>query len=454
MKWIMVVFCVLITAACQSDPDSWSEEGQEKEIAVLVRAGSGVRLTSEQVGYQLIVYDLQKKESGFYEINAASGSASQFKWKLLPGTYSGFCMMNAADQAVWEYSSAKAPEQIYVKLRKKEDKYVETEDYLLGHADFTVAEEGQDAVVFDLERKVAQLKVSIENIPEEMKDLAIHLSAVSEKMNLLGEYTEETRTVTKSAELAVAGSSVTSLLVFPTKGDGELTLSYKVGNISYTTPAHAVHALAANRITEIKAVFGSSSEEGNVDFETNTGDWEKLVRYEDDWYIDIPEVCDGSGNGVNLVENGSFEGENPEGIPSGWKLDAGGGDKKVVLVQDPVYEGQKAVRLEGKTYLYQDVSVTVGQCYQLRMYANSTSSDVKWRYWCTWMSGSSSLPSEELRSSSYHYATDGYSDVLENGIFRAPPGATKLRMEIRTYTAAATSGVGLYVDAVAVELVE
>ena len=45
-------------------------------------------------------------------------------------------------------------------------------------------------------------------------------------------------------------------------------------------------------------------------------------------------------------------------------------------------------------------------------------------------------------------------DVFRNQIFRSPATANKLRLEVRTYTPTLMSGIGLYVDAVQVELVE
>ena len=167
-----------------------------------------------------------------------------------------------------------------------------------------------------------------------------------------------------------------------------------------------------------------------------------------------PDVCKGVGNGVNLIQNGDFEGGVTEEIPEHWKLDANGTDKKSVVVDAPVYQGNKAVRLEGKTYLYQDVPVSEGRCYQLRMYVRADVAEVKWRVWCTWMAGNRNLASEEIRSSAYGYQTEGYVDVFRNGIFRAPAGTTKLRMEVRTYMSSWTGGTGLYVDTVAAELVE
>ncbi len=445
---------MVVLGACRRDSEPWSEDDPKQEVAVVVRTGSSVGAFSP-VNYQLFVYDEQKQETDFCEVPPEAGDARRFRWKLSPGTYTGFCMVNVVNQTVLEYSKSKTPEQIFVKLEKNAGNYTEAADYLLGQADFTVTEGEPVPVVFDMQRKVAQLRVIVENVPENLTDLTIHVFSIPLKMNLLGNYTSETGTLIKTAGISVAGISTTGILLFPPVGESGLMLSYRVGNTPYQTPVRSIQTLTANRITEIKAVFGSIPGSEWVGFETEIYDWEETIVRERDWYIDIPpDVCKGVGNGVNLIQNGDFEGGVTEGIPEHWKLDANGTDKKSVVVDAPVYQGNKAVRLEGKTYLYQDVPVSEGRCYQLRMYVRADVAEVKWRVWCTWMAGNRSLASEEIRSSAYGYQTEGYVDVFRNGIFRAPAGTTKLRMEVRTYMSSWTGGTGLYVDTVAAELVE
>ena len=412
MKWGIVIF-VWIAWGCQHEPEPWTEEG--RGTPVFVRAGNGINQLPPVTGYQVFVYDEKTRETGFYECNLVGTSGDRFNLELPSGTYTGFCMVNVEDKAVREYSKTKTPGQIFIRLKQAEEGYCETKDYLLGQTDFTIQEDKQEEVVFDLERKVARLRVIIENVPPEMNDLMLHVTSIPEKMNLLGEYTENVQTVVKRAERAQEGVSTTSLFLFPARGNCGLSFSYKMGATSYTTSVHELSALLANRITEIRVVLG------------RPGD---------------------------LVRNGSFEEGKWEGLPLGWNLGTGGADRQAIRVGSPVLEGKKAVCLEGKTYLYQDIPVRGDACYQFQLYANSPSEEVKWRWWCTWMSGTTNLPSEDIRTSEYHYQTQGYMDVFRNQIFRSPATANKLRLEVRTYTPTLMSGIGLYVDAVRVELVE
>ena len=139
-------------------------------------------------------------------------------------------------------------------------------------------------------------------------------------------------------------------------------------------------------------------------------------------------------------------------------MDAGGKDKKISVVTENTYNGTYAALLQGATYLYQDIPVEGGKCYQLKMHVSAPNPEVKWRYWCSWMEGSTALSgfSDPIRSSSYQYQTEGYIDAMEGMIVRAPANATRIRMEIRTYSGTPITGeglFGLYVDEISVERV-
>lgn len=151
MKWGIVIF-VWIAWGCQHEPEPWTEEG--RGTPVFVRAGNGINQLPPVTGYQVFVYDEKTRETGFYECNLVGTSGDRFNLELPSGTYTGFCMVNVEDKAVREYSKTKTPGQIFIRLKQAEEGYCETKDYLLGQTDFTIQEDKQEEVVFDLERKV------------------------------------------------------------------------------------------------------------------------------------------------------------------------------------------------------------------------------------------------------------------------------------------------------------
>lgn len=446
MKRFIIPMYAFITIACHHAMDSWPTDGDKQQVAMFVRTRNLSGINGLPSNYQFFVYDKTLGTTARYEV--FPNKDNNLHIKLFPGLYTGYCVTNASDETLWEYTMHTTPNRIYLKSQTSTQGTEEAGDYLLGQTDFKVNENGGNAI-FDLNRKVGMLKIIIENIPEWLTDLQINLSGIPQKMNLEGEYTGE-YTITKNISPPDKdGISETSILLFPPQHPTGLTLSSE--SLVFITPEHPIESITANRTTEIKAIFQGETDKLQVDINTRLIDWDSQNIKEPDWNIDLPKgPCSGFGNGTNLVLNPGFEKEFTESVPSEWKLDNGGDTKRVVQVTSPVKEGNYAVRLEGKTYLYQDLAISGGTCYQLKMFVNATQNNVKWRYWCTWMKGSTNLKSDAIRTSSYQYATEGFVDVFQGQIFRAPAEANKLRMEIRTYMEP-INGEGLYVDEISVE---
>ncbi len=455
MKKVATMVIVTAICACHHDMEPWNESAKIKEVAMYVRTAQS-SVTTPPAGCQLFLFDSQNQLTAYTIPSSGIREGNLFQMEIPEGSYTGYCIANSNIPDVWEYTAGSTPSKIFASLQQNGEFRSEAGDYLLGKSEFTIGNKNSDPILFDVERKVGCVRVIIENIPDWMNDLNIRVANIPSKMNLLGKYSGEAVTVTKAASQPDGnGRSVTDILVYPPGKSSSLTLAYKAGVASENTPVHTIDSILSNRITEVRAIFRSTGNTRQVDFYTGISEWDKTVIREEDWYIELPgRPCEGNGNGINLARNGSFEEGDANGIPPGWKLDGGGSDKKVTLVNSPVIDGNKAARLEGKTYLYQDIEVTEGRCYQLNLFVNSPSDEVKWRCWSTWMAGSANLNSEAIRSSSYRYRTDGYEDVYAGNIFKAPAGATKLRIEIRSYTSLSTSQEGLYIDAVRMEKIE
>lgn len=453
MKILIIMVMAIVLMSCRRNAEEWQDPEEGKDVPMVVRAFSATEV--RPLGYRLFLFD-EQNQLKTYRVGAEESENGRFSLGIGSGNYTAYCVVNAVEEDLFDYTAESTPSQVFLKLKQEGNSWCEAGDYLLGTALFTVEGNETETVVFESERKVGLVRVIVENVPDWMSDLGIHISGIPPKMNLLGKYSGEGVAVEKAAGIPDgSGRSETNVLIYPPAKSCVLTLTYRAGLSIGETAAYRLDSVAVNRITEVRAVFRSPSDVRNVEFYSGILDWDDRVILGDDWYIDLPQgPCTGKGNGINLVRNGGFEEGEDTGIPLEWKLDAGGSDKRVVSVASPVQEGGRAVRLEGKTYLYQDVAVEAGQCYQLQMYVNSETADVKWRYWCTWMAGSNSLGSEEVRSSAFRYQTGGYEDVFAGNVFKAPAGATKLRMEVRTYTSPAEAGKGLCVDGVRMEKVE
>lgn len=455
MKYFIILGLAITLLACQRSMEAWPSDSDRQEVAMYIRTRSLSGITSSPTAYQFLIFNKEDARFTRFNTNPDPENRTQAYLKLFPGHYTGYCLTGGEDENSWTFEAGSPPEKIFLKAQKNSKSHDEAKDHLLGVQEFTVNETNDEPIVFDLNRKVGMLKVRIENIPEWMTDLQINLSNVSKQMNLYGEYSGS-YTVTKNITLPENGISETDLLVFPPKEEGQASLSLVSNSLVFITPEHPIASIQANRITEITAIFQEPAATYQVSFTSRLVEWEMPALREEDWEIELPEkACTGTGNGTELVQNGSFEEGFVENAPVHWMLDASSKDypKNTRAVTSPVQEGNQAVLIEGKTYLYQDIPITGGKCYQLHLYLNAPHSNARWKCYSTWRKGSTTLTSGQLQSSGYESKTDGYIDFYEGKVFRAPADANKLRIEIRNYNDP-DAGQDIYVDAVSVQAVD
>ena len=161
-----------------------------------------------------------------------------------------------------------------------------------------------------------------------------------------------------------------------------------------------------------------------------------------------------------MLVNGDFEAWAAGALaPDGWFLYRDGRDSAVVGVTGgEVFSGERAVRLEGRTYLYQDVAVEAGEWYAIRVRVNAPGDEVRWRCFCSWRrSKSEALGPEynaEIRTLDFQERTDGWVEVFPGKVFQAPAEARWLRVELRTYGKEWVYGEGVYLDDCSVEWVD
>lgn len=459
MKQLIIMLIGISLLSCHRKMSPWPYDGDKQSVTIQTRTGNSGSFATLPLNCQLFVYN---EATGQTEKHDATqeGSKNRYQVKLYPGTYTGYCVTNASEEIYWKYAETDMPENILLKSQQQGG----SRDHLLGSCSMTVQEGEANTFTFDLERKVAQLLIVINNFPEGVEDLQIKVNNIPKTISLAGTYDSGTHTVTTSASPAVDGISTTQLLVFPPQGGKRSTLTLVSNACAYISDEYQINDIAANKITRIDITFQDLPEMDIAYFSTSVETWDKDTIKEE-WETPGPqpfEPCQGTGDGNNLVDNPSFE----EGIdattgteiPREWLLNSAGDNKKVELVSNHVYKGNYAAQLRGVTYMYQDIPVEGGKCYQLKMHVSAPNPEVKWRYWCSWMEGSTALSgfSDPIRSSSYQYQTEGYIDAMEGMIVRAPANATRIRMEIRTYSGTPITGeglFGLYVDEISVERV-
>lgn len=453
MKHFWTLAIMLSLWSCHRTMEAWPSEGERQEVAMYVRTRSLSGITPTPTAYQFFIFN--KETSTFTQYHVNPENHTQMHLKLFPGDYIGYCVTGGEEENAWIFEENLPAEQIFLKAQKNNQSHEEAKDHLLGSQEFSVTDHQGAPVIFDLKRKVSMLKVRIENIPEWVTDLQINLSNVAKQMSLTGEYAGS-YTVTKDISIPEDGISETTLLVFPPLENETATLTLSSNELVFISPEHPIDSILANRITAINAIFQNAPTSYQVNITSQLVDWEDPMIQEEDWHLDLPqEICMGNGNGIELVVNGSFEEAFVNNIPPNWTLDASSNEypRTALSVTTPVQSGGKAVLTEGKTYIYQDVPVVGGQCYQLHLFVNAPQTNAKWKCYSTWYKGSTKLTSDQLQSTQYEGQTDGYIDFYNGKVFRAPTNANKLRIEIRNYNDP-ISGEGIYIDAVSVQAVD
>lgn len=452
MRQILFLGILICIASCHRSMEPWPYDGDKQTVSIQTSMPHLDGFYGLPANCQLFVYDESKQYTDKQDAQQ-EGSKNRYQAKLFPGTYTGYCVTNASESSYWKYDRNSSPEAISLKSQPQGG----SRDHLMGQCEMEVKAEGTNVFNFQMERKVGQLLIVVHNMPEWLTDLQLKVNNIPKSISLTGIYDKGTHTVQTDAAQAIGGVSTTQLLVFPPQNSKRSQLTLTSAAHKYVSEEYEIQEIVANKITRIDVTFEEVPEMNIIDFTTTLVEWDRDTIQEE-WETPAPEQekpCEGSGDGYNMVNNPDFEEEFIEGIPMGWKLDGSGKSKLIKQVMLPVHHGNHAVQLNGATYLYQDIFIEGGSCYQLKIFAYAPNEKIKWRYWCTWMQGSTPLNSfsAELHPNNYWYQTDGYIDALEGKIVRAPINATRLRMEIRTYTGTPEDGEGLYVDGVSVEKV-
>lgn len=346
------------------------------------------------------------------------------------GKYKIALVANAPNEEEITFKLGESLENVLLHLSGKENETREAPDFLTALQSVSITENGNPIPPVRLSRRVGMLRITLNNIPAEAHDMNIELSFVPSALPLTGSGSNTFGKITRPVEV-LHDRITTDLFTFPTrKGEANLSVNYREEGKQKQKQLPLNESIDTNTIVHLTADFQTLPEGGM------------------------------HGNGINLLENGDFEQwSHPDQEPDYWKFYKDGKDSTVVKVSGTwVHSGKQAARLEGKTYLYQDVPVKEGQRYEIKMHVNSPSPDFPWKYYCYWRkNASTALPSEEnkpIQAQSYLKQTEGWVNVFNGRIFPAPVGAKYLRVEIRTYGKEITPGEGVYIDDWSVELVE
>lgn len=444
MKRILFTLVIIgmIVASC-----SWSEE-RETEQVVLGLDSRGVS-NGEMESLMLLIFD-SGKLGQIIDVGTAEREFGSITFSLMPGEYQLWAVANASD-ANLDASLGCSISEVKLKFIKSGDYYAGDSDFWTGTTKLTVANDGVNSATVALERRVAKLKATVTNIPDEVDNIYMRVSGTPTNEWLDGSKQGTKSDVGSEMDYDIGtGEATAEVLLFPAESVS-LNIYYEIDNVVRMGTMSIETPLIANSVLSVGATFGLT-EDFQLSFTTPV--WGETTQLPDDFTLIGSEtvVQDnrpvlGVPSSVNLISNGNFE-YWTGGMADNWKFQDCQ-DSTVVRVDQGVLSESYALRVDGKTYLSQDIPVEERKGYMIQLNANCLNPDYKWKCTCAWYKTASTMVgadfNEGIQTKDYQYATDGWVDIFDSKYFRAPVGAKYLRIEFRGYSELSV-GHGVIID--------
>lgn len=427
-----IILVALSLFACQQK----QETGKEVAIPLLTSPNSFERLSS----LQLWAIDRDDAIVRQYQFDSTALNNGTLTTELPLGRYRLALAGNARNGDEIDTGEGKTMNDILLRLPGKNYEHGEAPPFLTALESVYITDNTVSLDPVRLYPRTGDLHIHLSGIPSDITELSLKLFPVPLSISFSEEIIPQETCIIHP--LPALGEIDTYLTTFPIETPTAQLF------LAYSTPTRKAH----KRIPLNTTVDTNQTIDINYRFD-------ELTDEEPD-PNDLPGGVPGHGNGINLLSNGSFE-QWPDinAAPCDWNYYRDGRDSATVKINDSyILHGKQSVRLEGKTYLYQDVEITPGSRYEINMCVNAPAPDFSWKYYCYWRkSKSQALPKEyntPIQAPKYLKQTDGWINVFEGKTFHAPDEAKLLRIEIRTYGKSRQPGIGIYIDDFSVELVE
>lgn len=439
MRVFVWLLCIVAISGCQHKGDI---TGKLVDIPFSLPTQAGIMDSDSCL--QVFVIDREEIICRHYTFNSRQLKSGILSAELPFGRYKLAFIMNARAGKEIKAGRNQTLKDIRLCLPEENGYHANASPFLTALQSVYITDNSSILTPVQFQSRTKTLQIHLSNIPQDASDLKLKLFPVPASIPFSGKTDTSRACILHPLSTPPTGDGIAELVTFPPESSTRLF-------IEYTRAGQTAHKRIPlnnlNDTDEPVQVFG--------DFPSLPDEEPDLEHLPDN---DNP--CTGHGNGINLLANGSFEQwTDTNKSPDGWHFYRDGKDSCAISITDhPVLDGLQSARLEGKTYLYQDIAITPGQCYEIKMHVNAPDDKFPWKYYCYWRKNkSTALPKEyntSIQAEHYLKQTKGWVNVFEGKNFKAPEQAKFLRVEIRTYGKSRVPGTGIYIDKFSVEAIE
>lgn len=447
MLWLVLCLCVL--TGCEKKELT---SGKESTVRFAATTIEGNDLSSSSLSrLRIVALDETPAVFRIFSFDPGELTSGECSVVLPIGRYTLAFIANGEGDAEVSCDIGDTPGDIAMKLVKSGDNYLAASDFLTATGSVHLTRDNTPApLAIDLERRIGKIRLDLTELPNTIDSMKLELRQAPTTLTFEGK-TSGTATIIADMEFQPGGNTASGeVLSFPlAENKGEIGVLYTIDQVTYRGSLGLSPALSANRVISVSGSYTPSETQPArftiTDWEGEVIDGGHFLISDSDEIVRDDRPITGSPSGSNLIGNGGFETwESSPLHPSGWVFDNAGTHATVTrnTHTDYLLQGSASARLEQSTYLYQNVPVTEGACYQIRLKVNANTSAYKWKVNCTWRK-SAAASSSGLLSTAYNSliqtgqlgATEGWVEPFgENNRFRAPYGAKFLRIEVRTYS--------------------
>ena len=394
---------------------------------------------------RIIAFDETNHVARLFSYSEEELNGNNLSISLPIGNYDIAFIANGTDENEVSAKIGDLKEKILLKLLKTGENYREASEFLSVIQRVNIIENSPpDPIAIHLQRRVGKVIIELNDIDPDIDSIKVELKGVPYTSTIDGSKLGTANTILKKlAHVKGTRTCTAELLTFPFAANKvEIGILYTKNQVTYRGVMPMTPAIQANQIVRISGRFIPTTRQI---FNFIIQDWDKNIidagsqfTFDDNNSIvgdDRPIT--GNPTGPNLLTNGNFEtwGTNPI-IPASWNV-TGGAHNVIHKNTDAAFSlSGNSARLEHQTYVYQDIPVTEGECFQIKLNVNSTATSYAWKVTSCWRKATTALSGfNEGLQTQERKATDGWIEALgANNKFRAPIGAKFLRIEIRTYS--------------------